>query len=154
MHQFYKMTIVSRVLAGALRAKSATDDTLALMTEGSLVGVAAGGPRANPTLPVLQQERTTSMTNLPTGTVTCLSTCTDVEGSTTRWEQQPQDMQTALARHDAILREAIAGLAQYTCPQFGKKVLGHGLIEIAHQEAKRDSMSPSAADAFLRSLMR
>ena len=45
------------------------------------------------------------MTALPTGTVTFLFT--DIEGSTTRWEHQRVAMQTALARHDAILREAI-----------------------------------------------
>jgi class 3 adenylate cyclase len=43
--------------------------------------------------------------NLPTGTVTFLFT--DLEGSTQLWEQQPQAMPAALARHDAILREAI-----------------------------------------------
>jgi predicted ATPase/class 3 adenylate cyclase len=32
---------------------------------------------------------------------------TDIEGSTQLWEQHPEAMQTALARHDAILRQAI-----------------------------------------------
>ncbi len=41
----------------------------------------------------------------PTGTVTFLFT--DIEGSTTLWEQQPQAMSAALACHDAILREII-----------------------------------------------
>ena len=45
------------------------------------------------------------MTELPTGTVTFLFT--DIEGSTTRWEQHREAMQAALARHDAILRQAI-----------------------------------------------
>ncbi len=45
------------------------------------------------------------MPDLPTGTVTFLFT--DIEGSTTRWEQHPHVMQTLLARHDAILREII-----------------------------------------------
>ncbi len=45
------------------------------------------------------------MAALPTGTVTLLFT--DIEGSTTHWEQQRQAMQGALARHDAILRAAI-----------------------------------------------
>ena len=45
------------------------------------------------------------MAALPTGTVTFLFT--DIEGSTTRWEQQRQAMQRTLARHDAILRTAI-----------------------------------------------
>ena len=45
------------------------------------------------------------MPDRPTGTVTFLFT--DIEGSTTRWEQQRPAMQTTLARHDAILRETI-----------------------------------------------
>ncbi len=45
------------------------------------------------------------MSELPSGTVTFLFT--DIEGSTTRWEQHRDAMQVALARHDAILREAI-----------------------------------------------
>ena len=43
--------------------------------------------------------------HLPTGTVTFLFT--DIEGSTPLWEQFPEAMQVALARHDAILRHAI-----------------------------------------------
>ena len=45
------------------------------------------------------------MPDLPTGTVTFLFT--DIEGSTTRWEHQREAMQVALARHDAMLRQAI-----------------------------------------------
>ena len=41
----------------------------------------------------------------PAGTVTFLFT--DVEGSTQHWEEQPDAMRGALARHDALLREAI-----------------------------------------------
>jgi class 3 adenylate cyclase len=42
---------------------------------------------------------------LPSGTVTFLFT--DIEGSTALWEQQPDAMQAALARHDGLLRRAI-----------------------------------------------
>src|SRR5919202_6628801 len=42
---------------------------------------------------------------LPTGTVTWLFT--DLEQSTQLWERYPQAMPTALAHHDALLREAI-----------------------------------------------
>jgi len=45
------------------------------------------------------------MTNLPGGTVTFLFT--DIEGSTRLWEQHPEAMRLALARHDALMREAI-----------------------------------------------
>ena len=45
------------------------------------------------------------MAGLPTGTVTFLFT--DLEGSTRLWEEHPEAMRDALARHDAILRDAI-----------------------------------------------
>jgi predicted ATPase/class 3 adenylate cyclase len=41
----------------------------------------------------------------PTGTVTFLFT--DIEGSTKLWEHHPEAMQKALARHDALLRQAV-----------------------------------------------
>jgi predicted ATPase/class 3 adenylate cyclase len=43
---------------------------------------------------------------LPSGTVTFLFT--DLEVSTRLWEQEPDAMRGALARHDAILRDAVA----------------------------------------------
>src|SRR5579871_2289121 len=43
--------------------------------------------------------------NLPTGTFTFLST--DIESSTRIWEEHPEPMGVALARHDALLREAV-----------------------------------------------
>ena len=45
------------------------------------------------------------MAELPSGTVTFLFT--DLEVSTRLWEQEPDAMRAALARHDVILREAI-----------------------------------------------
>jgi predicted ATPase/class 3 adenylate cyclase len=47
------------------------------------------------------------MAVLPTGTVTFLFT--DIEGSTRLWERDASAMQSALARHDGILRSAIEG---------------------------------------------
>jgi predicted ATPase/class 3 adenylate cyclase len=47
------------------------------------------------------------MTDQPTGTVTFLFT--DIEGSTRLWEQHPETMRRALARHDLLLRQAIEG---------------------------------------------
>ena len=43
--------------------------------------------------------------SLPAGTVTFLFT--DLEGSTRLWEEHPDAMKRALARHDAILRGAV-----------------------------------------------
>jgi len=45
------------------------------------------------------------MAALPTGTVTFLFT--DLEGSSRLWEEHPEAMRGALARHDVIVREAI-----------------------------------------------
>jgi class 3 adenylate cyclase len=46
------------------------------------------------------------MAELPGGTVTFLFT--DIEGSTTPWEHQPEAMRAALVRHDALLRATIS----------------------------------------------
>ena len=43
--------------------------------------------------------------SLPTGTVTFLFT--DLEGSTQLWEDEPERMRPALARHDALVRAAV-----------------------------------------------
>jgi predicted ATPase/class 3 adenylate cyclase len=45
------------------------------------------------------------ISSLPSGTVTFLFT--DIEGSTRLWEQHPEAMQAALARHDVLLRRII-----------------------------------------------
>src|SRR5262249_8324121 len=45
------------------------------------------------------------MTGLPSGTVTFLFS--DIEGSTRLWEEHPDAMRDALARHDQLMRTAI-----------------------------------------------
>lgn len=45
------------------------------------------------------------MSGLHSGTVTFLFT--DIEGSTRLWEEHPEAMKTALAKHDSVLRESI-----------------------------------------------
>src|SRR6476620_10309109 len=45
------------------------------------------------------------MSPFPSGTVTFLFT--DIEGSTRLWQEKPEAMASANARHDALLREAI-----------------------------------------------
>ena len=44
------------------------------------------------------------MPEQPTGTITFLFT--DIEGSSRLWEEHPRRDAAALARHDALLREA------------------------------------------------
>ena len=46
------------------------------------------------------------MTTLPSGTVTFVFT--DIEASTRRWQADPDAMQQALHKHDALLEEAVA----------------------------------------------
>jgi predicted ATPase/class 3 adenylate cyclase len=57
------------------------------------------------------------MAELPTGTVTFLFT--DIEGSTTRWEHQPEAMAVALARHDTLLRGTIQEHGGYVVKTMG-----------------------------------
>src|SRR5215204_5688367 len=57
------------------------------------------------------------MPNPPTGTVTFLFT--DIEGSTNRWEHHAQQMQSALARHDSILTDAIQANGGYIFKTMG-----------------------------------
>jgi class 3 adenylate cyclase len=45
------------------------------------------------------------MTELPTGTVTILFT--DIENSTQRWQQRPDDMRSSLAVHDELLGRVV-----------------------------------------------
>jgi class 3 adenylate cyclase len=53
------------------------------------------------------------MAELPTGTVSFL--ITDLEGSTRLWEEHPEAMHAALARHNEILREAIEPAGRCEC---------------------------------------
>ncbi|MFL5732416.1 MAG: adenylate/guanylate cyclase domain-containing protein, partial [Chloroflexia bacterium] len=57
------------------------------------------------------------MPELPSGTVTFLFT--DIEGSTSRWEQHPEQMRAALARHDDLLRSAIEEQGGYIFKTMG-----------------------------------
>src|SRR5262249_21218637 len=69
-------------------ARYPSSDTLLAQLSETLLGGAAAYPSAR-----------------PSGTLTFLFT--DIAGSTTRWERQPQEMDRALARHDDLLRQAI-----------------------------------------------
>src|SRR5215216_4653856 len=54
---------------------------------------------------MLRSGRLGHMPKLPSGTVTFL--LTDVEGSTVLWEEAPEAMRAALARHDALFEDAV-----------------------------------------------
>jgi class 3 adenylate cyclase len=59
----------------------------------------------------------TDSTPLPTGTVTFLFT--DIEGSTGLWEAHHEAMRQAVARHDALMRQAIAARGGYVFKTVG-----------------------------------
>jgi predicted ATPase/class 3 adenylate cyclase len=82
------------------------------------------------------------MPELPTGTVTFLFT--DVEGSTRGWERAPVAMRAAIARHDALLRQAIAAHA-------GRVVKGTG--DGVHAAFARVSAALAASLAAQRALL-
>jgi predicted ATPase/class 3 adenylate cyclase len=65
---------------------------------------------------------------LPSGTVTFLFT--DLEGSTRLWEKHPDAMRPALARHDAILREAVAARQGHVVKTTGDGM--HAVFATAH----------------------
>ncbi len=60
------------------------------------------------------------MAALPTGTITFLFT--DIEGSTQLWEAHPDAMRPALARHDALLQQAMATHRGYAFKTVGDAV--------------------------------
>ena len=98
---------------------------LAPDAQAAIVGFARGGMAPAPALPSLPDlplarkytPAQIGQVGQPTGTVTFLFT--DIEGSTTRWEQHKQAMRQSLARHDAILREAIAAHAGFVFKTVG-----------------------------------
>ena len=65
---------------------------------------------------------------LPTGTVTFLFT--DLEGSTRLWEEHPDAMRDALARHDEILRDAVGKRGGYVVKTTGDGL--HAAFATAH----------------------
>jgi predicted ATPase/class 3 adenylate cyclase len=67
--------------------------------------------------------------DLPTGTVTFLFT--DLEGSTRLWEDKPEAMKAALARHDDLLREAVESCGGHVVKTTGDGVLA--VFATAHE---------------------
>ncbi len=88
-----------RLLARALGLSEADASQFLRVAQGRQRQFVAG--QAAPNSPM----QPTSATELPSGTVTFLFT--DLEGHTRLWEADPEAMRASLARHDAILREAV-----------------------------------------------
>ena len=68
------------------------------------------------------------MAELPSGTVSFLFT--DLEGSTRLWEEHPEAMREALARHDEILREAVIARQGHVVKTTGDGI--HAVFATAH----------------------
>jgi predicted ATPase/class 3 adenylate cyclase len=102
-----------------LAARLAAQLGLAPDAQAAVIAFARGGAIPPPLLPSLPAPPpTTEHASLqteyvlqPSGAVTFL--LSDIEGSTVQWEQHTQAMRRSLARHDAILREAIAAHEGY-----------------------------------------
>jgi predicted ATPase/class 3 adenylate cyclase/DNA-binding CsgD family transcriptional regulator len=82
--------------------------------EGFPIGAA---PPERLAVPAPGHSTGTTPTTLPSGTVTFLFT--DIEGSTSLWEHDPQAMQRAFARQEAIVREAMAAHGGYVYKMVG-----------------------------------
>src|SRR5436189_3921326 len=83
-------------------------------------------------------------TPLPSGTVTFLFT--DIEGSTRLWEQHPDAMRAALARHDAL---AAALVEQHSGNLLKSRGEGDSLFAVF----PRATEALAAAVAFQRALV-
>ncbi len=80
----------------------------------------------------------------PSGTVTFLFT--DVEGSTRRWEESPAEMESAVERHDEILRSTVESYGGYVFTTAGDSFA----VAFARVEAGVDAESRRAAIASSR----
>ncbi len=77
------------------------------------------------------------MTDRPTGILTFLFT--DIQGSTSRWEEQESEMRAALARHDQVLRAAIESRGGWLFKHTGDGVLAAFASPSAAAEAAIDA---------------
>jgi class 3 adenylate cyclase len=86
------------------------------------------------------------MAELPSGTVTFLFT--DLAGSTRLWEQFPEAMQPARARHDAILRGAVASHDGHIVKSTGDGI--HAVFATAHDalDAAVDAQATLAGESW------
>ena len=89
-------------------------------------------------------EAQTGSLGLPTGTVTFLFT--DLEGSTRLWEEHPDAMQAALARHDEILRDAV-GRTRRPRREDHRRRRARGVRDRARRASRRGRRAGAAARA-------
>ncbi len=68
------------------------------------------------------------MAELPSGTITFFFT--DIESSTRLWQEHPEAMKAALARHDEIVRDAVEGRGGYVVKTTGDGF--HAAFAAAH----------------------
>jgi predicted ATPase/class 3 adenylate cyclase/Flp pilus assembly protein TadD len=81
----------------------------------------------------------------PSGTVTFLFT--DIEGSTQRWERRPEAMRVALARHNALVRDAIEAHGGYVFKTIGDAFCSaFGMASTALAAARAAQQALSAED--------
>jgi class 3 adenylate cyclase len=79
----------------------------------------------------------------PSGVMTFLFT--DVEGSTRRWEADPDGMRAALATHDAVLRAAIEAHGGVMFKHTGDGVCGIRLTQFRRQCGDRRAAGAGVA---------
>ena len=87
------------------------------------------------------------MTDLPSGTVTFL--LTDIEGSTALWEEAPQTMRAALAKHDALFDAAVHGHRGVHIWPRGEGILASPSSPPRRMPPLRQSLSTGALDRAL-----
>ena len=83
------------------------------------------------------------MAELPSGTVTFLFT--DLEVSTRLWEDHPEDMKVALARHDELVRSAIESHRGHVVKATGDGF--HGVFHTAHDALDAALVAQAALSA-------
>lgn len=88
----------------------------------------------------------TLQSGFPSGTVTFL--LTDIEGSTQLWEQHPRAMRTALARHDTLLREAVAAAGGVVVKSTGDGMLAAFVSAVDALTASLDAQRALQREAW------
>ena len=84
----------------------------------------------------------------PIGTVSFLFT--DIQGSSSLWENHPAEMRAALARHDALMRETIGNNEGYVF----KTTRSHPAFALTGAYVGHDELESSIAGVFSRAFAR